>query len=246
MLLLLLACRSTPAEASKSCELGEAWSAWAPGLELRSLQGMVVVRADPTQWTLELHGPKSQTAREHAAEQSLSLATNAGMFHTDHRTHVGSLVVSGEDKGRPAPSYQSLAELQPSFRLVDLDEASEASTATHAVQNLRLIKKPGENRWSQQDKRWSEMLLAEDAQGRALFVFSRAPHTMHDLNELLLASDLGVVAAQHLEGGPEAQLFLSVGGCELEAVGSYETGFLESEANQVAWPVPNVLGLRPR
>jgi hypothetical protein len=54
------------------------------------------------------------------------------------------------------------------------------------------------------------------------------------------------VAAQHLEGGPEAQLFLVREGEELELMGSYETVFFESDANRTAWPVPNVIGVRAK
>jgi len=69
---------------------------------------------------------------------------------------------------------------------------------------------------------------------------------MHDLNNELLAAGIGIVAAQHLEGGPEAQLYLHVGSLEMEMYGSYETSFRENDSNSAAWPVPNILGLRPR
>ena len=69
---------------------------------------------------------------------------------------------------------------------------------------------------------------------------------MHDLNQELLAAGIGLVAAQHMEGGPEAQLYVHVGETELEMFGSYETSFRENDQNDAAWPVPNVIGVRPR
>lgn len=69
---------------------------------------------------------------------------------------------------------------------------------------------------------------------------------MHDLNRELLRADIGLVAAQHLEGGPEAQLYVKVGKFELEFVGSFETGFNENDSNVVGWPIPNVLGVKRR
>ncbi len=69
---------------------------------------------------------------------------------------------------------------------------------------------------------------------------------MHDLNRELLSMGIGLVAAQHLEGGPEAQLYLRVGDEEIETFGSFETDFEEDDDNDHAWPVPNVLGIRPR
>lgn len=69
---------------------------------------------------------------------------------------------------------------------------------------------------------------------------------MHDLNQKLLAAGIGLVAAQHLEGGPEAQLYVHAGKFELEMFGSYETSFMENDANAKPWPIPNVIGVRAR
>ncbi len=266
MFWLLLSCSPQPvAAAGPSCVLGPEWSTWGPGLETRLLQSdrhgpvgdgqIVVVRADPTQWELTLTGPalaENTSAKAYARRHQLTLATNAGMFATDYKTHVGELMVQGRTMAQPNTDYQSVAEFgprlsgEPAFRIRDLDVDRDKGSYDNRVQNLRLIKRPGENRWKQQDKRWSEMALGEDKLGRALFVFSRSPHTMHDLNAVLLASDIEIVAAQHLEGGPEAQLFVQVGDCTLEQVGSYETGFNESDDNALAWPIPNALGVRAR
>jgi hypothetical protein len=111
---------------------------------------------------------------------------------------------------------------------------------------LRLIKRPGTNQWTRQSRKWSEAALGEDSSGRILFIFSRSPFTMHDLNEELLSAGIGLVAAQHLEGGPEAQLYFHVGKTEHEMFGSYESGFRENDSNGKAWEIPNVLGVRPR
>ena len=69
---------------------------------------------------------------------------------------------------------------------------------------------------------------------------------MHDLNEILLNSGIGIVAAQHLEGGPEAQLYINVGDFELELCGSYETSYNEDNSNTTSWPIPNIIGVRPK
>jgi Phosphodiester glycosidase len=111
---------------------------------------------------------------------------------------------------------------------------------------LRLIKRPGSNQWGKQDRMWSEAALGEDDAGRILFIFSRTPFSMQDLNEELLAAGIGVVAAQHLEGGPEAQLYVRAGSFKLEQFGSYETLFRENDSNATPWPIPNILGVRPR
>ena len=50
----------------------------------------------------------------------------------------------------------------------------------------------------------------------------------------------------YVEGGPEASLYVKVGGEVVSEVGSFETGFFESDANQVFWPLPNVIGFAAR
>ena len=250
------------------------WKLIAPGMELRWLVAtnpspvgesrITVVRIDPTKWQLELLGrsrtdePTNRTAREWAKNHDLAVAINAGMFGSDYKTHVGYMECRGHMNSSWVNDYQSVAafdprdpENHPPFRIFDLD-AQGLTVQTiredyaSLVQNLRLVKRPGSNRWSKQDKKWSEAALGEDKEGRILFVFSRSPFSMHDFNREMLSSGIGLVALQHLEGGPEAQLYLKVGDIELEVLGSYETSFTENDENTSAWPIPNVLGVRRR
>ena len=247
------------------------WRALAPGLELARFPleadaeaapgEITVLRADPALWEPRLLAasadrpgrppPAAGWCREHY----LVAATNAGMFQSDFLTHVGLMVAHGHLNSAAANHYRSAAAFAPldtalaPFRIFDLDEVDLASVRrdyASVVQNLRLIKRPGENRWSPQARRWSEAALGEDRRGRILFIFCRAPQAMHDLNRILLELPLELDCAQHLEGGPEAQLYLRCGGTELELVGSFETGSHESDDNRTAWPLPNVLGLAPR
>ena len=148
--------------------------------------------------------------------------------------------------------YQSVALFNPvhdslvPFRIIDLDRDSLADMVDNyrdIVQNLRLIKHPGENRWSPKGEKWSEALLGEDDKGRILFIFCRSPYTMYDLNEILLSLPINLSAAQHLEGGPEAQMSISHISARLELFGSYETGFILNDGNFSAWPIPNIIGI---
>ena len=180
------------------------------------------------------------------------------MFASDYLAHVGYMERRGHVNSPKVNDYRSVAASNPheaddlpAFRIFDLDVPGitmEMIRQDYAslVQNLRLIKRPGENRWSKQEKKWSEAALGEDEGGRVLFVFCRSPFSMYDLNLELLSAGIGLVALQHLEGGPEAQLFMSVGDFELEVFGSYETSFREDDSNATAWPIPNVLGVRRR
>jgi len=259
VLLGLAAGESTPADSS-------VWKELAPGVELRMLEavepsavgdsGIAVLRVDPKTWQLELVGQSrggetsGRSAREWAKGHDLAIAINAGMFGEDYTTHVGYLEIKGQVISPRINPYQSVAAFDPhdrashpDFRIFDLDipgvtvQAIRESYGSLA-QNLRLIKRPGVNRWSQQDKRWSEAALGEDESGRILFIFSHSVLSMHDLIRELLAAGIGIVAAQHLEGGRLAQLYVKVGDVELE--------LFDGAPSTSAWPIPNVLGVTRR
>lgn len=221
---------------------------------------IIILRVDPSIHELVMLSAKTEqtrnlTARQWCSKYSLFAATNAGMFDTDYKTHVGYMK-SGthvnndkiiEKDYRSAAAFEPIHDSLPPFRIFDLDEISMDTIIANyqsVVQNIRLIKRPGENRWSKKSQMWSEAALGEDSSGRVLFIFSRSPYTMHDFNEILLSLPIDIVCAQHLEGGPEAQLYFIYGNIETDLCGSFETGFFESDGNTVRSPIPNVLGIK--
>jgi phosphodiester glycosidase len=248
------------------------WKVLAPGLEIMTFKAahpaptgssnIVVLRIDPTHWELVFagvsqNGGQSASAKQWCARTKLTAAINAGMFQQDERTHVGYLRFGEHVNSRRISSYQSLAAFgprtagKPLFHIFDLNKPSGELPAIAkeyelSVQNLRLIQRPGIDKWRQDQKRASEAALGEDSAGRILFIFTRSPFTIYELNEELLKANIGLVAAQYLEGGPEAQLYVHAGQTELEMFGSYESGFNQDDRNAETWPIPNVLGIRPR
>lgn len=250
------------------------WKTLAPGMDLKYVatkhpssvgdSRILVLRIDPSLWQLEAVGitqtgeSSGHTARAWSQSRNFSAAINAGMFATDYKTHLGYMGSSSFVNNSHPNAYQSVAAFEPRaspslppFRIFDLDAPGVhfqdiLKDYTSVLQNLRLVKRSGLNQWTQQERKWSEAALGEDNAGRILFIYSRSPFSMHDLNEELLAAGIGLVAAQHLEGGPEAQLYVHVGNLEMELCGSYETSFRENDSNSVAVPVPNILGVRPR
>lgn len=249
----------------------ENWESIAPGIEIGFFKihaytpvgdsTITILRIDPRHWDLQVLGISETedlegfTAKQWSEKHDFVAAINAGMFLTDYRTHVGYMKTENHINNPQINHYRSVAAFAPSkaglppFRIFDLDVDTLSVIAEdyqRLVQNLRLIKRPGSNRWGVQNKRWSEAALGEDEQGRILFIFSRSPYPMQELNRILLSLPIDLVAAQHLEGGPEAQLYIRFGDWTYEAVGSYETDFYESDANKQAWPIPNVFGIVSR
>jgi len=177
-----------------TAEIGDGpWTQLEPGLEVvrfdtRSLkvggeQDLTILRVDPDRWDLRFLAAEKaadglpRTAQGWCVDFGLAAAVNAGMFQADGKTHVGFCQADGEVLNSFANGYLSAVGIDPvdagqaPFRIFDLDHTPLAEVALRyrtVVQNLRLIKRGGENRWEPAGDRWPEAALGEDRQGRAL------------------------------------------------------------------------------
>ncbi len=225
------------------------WQPVSPGVEYAKVQSFHLVRIDPnvaklTALAASETGVGARTAAQWSASTHAPVVFNGGMFELDRLTHTGLFTKGAyRNSEKWVPAYKSvLVQHGTRTELLDADTPVEGSLV---VQNLRLIRRPGVNVWSQTKRSWSETALAALSNGRLLVVFSRTPMTMHDFNERLLGLGLGVVAAMHLEGGPEASLSIHAAGIDLDLCGSYETGFREDDTNVEQWVLPNVFAVMP-
>jgi hypothetical protein len=247
------------------------WATLEPGIEYATFEppgprelpidGRIhVVRIDPQKRRLEAvmsggDDAKLRPAGAWCRERHLAVAINMGMYEKDQRTNTGYARKAGYvNNGHWGAKYKVALGLAPSkpgaapVFMADLDNAGDKARLADygtVVQNLRLIR-AGQNVWQKQDRRWSEAAVAVDKQGRVLFIFTRYPHAMKELNDLLLALPLDLDTAMHVEGGPEASLSIHAGKVNLDLNGSYETGFVENDGEARQWPIPNVLGVRAR
>jgi Phosphodiester glycosidase len=217
-----------------------------------------VVRVDPSLATLrvrtaaQLDG-RPRTAREWCDGAHVVAVINAGMYDRDLFTHIGFLRVGDRiGSSRWVSTYHSILLLGARHPNLPAATIRDAPPDGHAadfddydtvIQNLRLIRAPAVNAWTQSDRRWSEAAIALDRHGRILFLFCRSPFTMHDFNAQVIGLPLGVTRAMHLEGGPEASLSVRGAGIEVDLAGSYETGFNTSDGNMKQWPLPNVVAV---
>ena len=230
----------------------------APSKSIVGSSHITIIKIDPHFYSFKLmtakeYGVEPMTAKAWCQKYNLIAAVNAGMFQSDYRSNVGYMKnYKHVNNGKISAGYSSVFACNPvdaemnAVRIYDTEDESIKMINQNyhtVIQNLRLIKRPGENRWSQQNRKWSEVALGQDEGGNILFIFSRSPYSMYDFNEIILKLPIHLVCAQHLEGGPEASLFLSYKGTEINQFGSYETGFNENDNNSKAWPIPNVIGI---
>jgi hypothetical protein len=213
-----------------------------------------VVRIDPRQATLRAHmaselGERPRTAREWCESKGLVAAINLGMYQTDMRSNVGHARKGAHLNNRGFNAYKAYLGFAPRRSdlapvvFLDGEEAGVRSVLADygtAIQNLRLIRAPGINVWEKQDKRWPEAAIAQDDEGRVLFLLTRTPFSMWEFNEQILALPLGIRRAMHVEGGPEASLSICAPGLELHLSGGYEIG---SDDASRQWAIPNIVGV---
>jgi hypothetical protein len=249
------------------------WKILEPGLDLGTFTSPVrsrtgdslihVLRVDPTKFDLVLRmsgatgegSEANRTARAWAKDTGLVAAINSSMFQTDYLTSTELMVTADHvnnghvHSGRTVIAFDRAPDAPsgaPPFRIIDRDCEDLDAIRPHyrtLVQSIRMVSCRGTNVWSDSKRVWSHAVIGIDTQGRPLLIQARSPWSTHDFIDILGELPIDLDRLQYAEGGPEAQLYVNAGGVELERMGSFETGFFESDDNAVAWPIPNVIGV---
>lgn len=213
--------------------------------------------------SLETKGTK--TAPKWAKAEELIAAFNASMFQ-GNGTSAGYMK-DFEFVNNPnfTEKYNSIAAFNlkedvknslqgknlPEFQIIDIDNScgnwqETIKNYNTLIQNLRLVDCNQKNRWGNQKRYWSMVVLAEDMNSNALFIHTRSPYNVQTYNDMLLESELNIKKIMYLEGGPETSFFIKYGDSVISKQGSYETNFYLSDENHRFWEIPNVLGVRKR
>ena len=224
---------------------------------------IIIIKINPNFYNINLFSAdqykhENLTVKEWSNKYGLIISVNSGMFQEDYKTNVGYMKQFSYINNPHINNYQSIAAFNPKdstkakFKIYDVEKNNGKldkrkikkiiSNYNSIIQNLRLIKRPAENRWIQQEEKWSEIALGEDIDGNMLIIFCRSPFSMHDLNNILLELPIKIMCSQHLEGGPEASLYLKYKDIELVYSGGYENSFL-NETNLGLWRIPNIIGI---
>lgn len=219
---------------------------------------IVIVKIDPKFYSFKLlcaseHGKIRLTARDWCQRHHLISAMNAGMYQKDGITNVGYMKnFAHVNNPRLNNTYKAVLAFNrtdltsPEIQVIDLKcqdfEAWKPKYQTF-VQNIRMLSCQQENVWAKQDKVSSIAALGMDKSENPLFIFADGPHSGHDLINILLSIPVSIYNAMYLEGGPEASLYFSTNGVELDKVGMFDTGLSESPVRPGARPIPNVIGI---
>ena len=216
-----------------------------------------VLRIDPGHFKFRLlnasaNDNERHSAREWTQQHDLVAAINASMYQTDNLTSVSLMKTIGHinntwySKDRAILAFDPHKDSLPPIQILDRD-CQDVETLRQQyqtlIQSIRMISCDGQNVWAQQDKMWSTSAIGMDEDGNVLFIHVRSPYSTHDLIDILMELPIGLKRAMYAEGGPEAQLYIRSHEVEMEFIGSYSTGSNENDANQIAWPIPNVVGI---
>jgi hypothetical protein len=173
------------------------------------------------------------------------------MYQADMRSSVSLMLTRGHvnnprlSKDKAVLAFDPLEAGLPPVQIIDRECQDFAALRDHyatLVQSIRMISCDGRNVWEPRQGAWSSAAIGIDKSGRILFIHARAPHTTHDLIEVLLELPIDLKNAMYVEGGSEAQMFVQAGGKSLEFSGSLEDQDDTLPAHFV-WPIPNAVGI---
>lgn len=263
--LVLIAALGAPAFSAEAATKVD-WRQLEPGLDLARITSPVpakagnsvitVLRADLKRFRLTLlsvkfDGGENRTAAEWARPRGLVAATNAGLYARDFETSVGMMIHGKKVNNRRVNGMGAILAFNPRSRRRAparlIDRRCEKFGPWRRryrsfLQGPRLWTCNGRNLWSPKKQAWSMAVFALDRRGRALFLFTRAPYTVHAFANIIRRLPLGIRRAMYLEGGRPSQLYVKSGATELEITGAFgSTG--GAWAVFPARPIPNVLGL---
>lgn len=251
------------APATAAVEAG--WERLEPGLEFAAFRSRLaaagdrlirVLRIDPARYRLRLLNASSEpgghprTARDWAEKNHLTAAINASMYQADMRSSVSLMLTRGHvnnprlSKDKAVLAFDPLEAGLPPVQIIDRECQDFAALRDHyatLVQSIRMISCDGRNVWEPRQGAWSTAAIGIDKSGRILFIHARAPHTTHDLIEVLLELPIELKNAMYVEGGSEAQLYVQAGGKTLEFAGSLEDD--DTAPARLIWPIPNAVGI---
>ncbi|MCQ2444366.1 MAG: phosphodiester glycosidase family protein [Mailhella sp.] len=189
--------------------------------------------------------------RNWAEDYGLAAAVNACMYLKDNETATGYMR-SGDRTNNPrfASRYGAFFVSGPRQaglpRAAVLDKFSDdwerlLPLYDNVVQNFRLMGAGGTQIWPENGPRHAVSAVAEDLNGRILFLHCASPVSVNEFVRAISAHRLNLNSAMYTEGGKEASLLLDSPGGGLLRHGFSAAGVLLSSMGENL-ELPNILG----
>jgi hypothetical protein len=222
---------------------------------------ITVVRINPDRYAFKLiaaseNNKQHKTAPEWCKEKKLLACVNAGQFNLDDQLsnmgYMKNYAHVNNPNLRKINNYNAILAFNRKdtsvgpIQIIDMkcQDWPQLQTKYHSfTQSISLIACNKQVVDNKQKGKWSMVLWGMDEQGNVLWIFTRSPYTIRQFSEILLSLPLNIKNVMYLEGGPETSLYVNTNGKKIEKMGSYETGFWETDANTQYWPLPNVIGI---
>lgn len=253
---------------SAKADEGLLWRVHKPGFEVgeHPAGGLRIFRIDPALWEFSLHMASQEGVSlglgEWAERKHLEAGINASMYLPDNTTSTGYMRGPGHVNNarmgsrlgaffaaEPEPgAAPNVPENLPAAAVYERETPQlEAILSRYqvVVQNYRLVDGTGKILWAPGGPLNSIAVVAQDAEGRILFVLAATPMPAADFAALLQRCNLSLKAVMYVEGGAQAGMFLRENGPNAPATVWKGRQMLLMQGNPAA-PLPNILGVRQR
>lgn len=241
------------------------WITLADGLDFCEIRlndsdsKLTALRIDPDKFDFVLcssgmDAGQPRTLQQWAKEYGLKAAINASMYLPDNykstgymrsndyinnpriMDRFGAFFVSGPRKeGIPRAAIIDRDEQDWRHRLDDYETV---------IQNYRMTNSGRKILWSPGGPLYSISAVAQDGDGKILFLHSRAPVEAYSFVQQLLHLPLDVRTVMYVEGGAQAGLMVSSTHLKRNLTGAHAPSFLITGNLNAA--LPNILGIRSR
>lgn len=220
---------------------------------------IVIVKIDPAYYSFRLlcaseRGRRQRTLGEWAREFGLQAAINASMYQSEDLLNSTGYMKNHEHLNNPQinrrfgslmlfnPVDPSLPEVQMIDRRNREDWKGMIDRYHCVVQNYRMISDGVKRGWAQQETMSGIAAVGMDRDRHVLFILSRAPYSVYDFIDILLALPIDIQSAMYVEGGPRATLHVKAGERERTFIGLC-SDHVKGGAGKPSWEIPNVIGI---
>lgn len=259
---------------SKSQNIIGGWSKLDDGLWYSEYQAMrkskisdsriSVIKINPEIYKLELKIAAQtdsifRTLPQWCSQESYVFAINAGMYSLSNRYKATGFMRNGDyvnnstfkDAFNALLVYNPMVSNNPKARIVDLSNEKYDDYRNNYscfIQSIRLIDNTGSPiYWSPKSKLSCSMTIAAiDKHNHLIFIFTRSPYKPNEMIDFMLKSDLQIVSAMYLEGGPEASFYINLPDTSFGKFGSYVSQTYPTDKNKEFRKMPNVIGVKKK